>query len=217
MKRGWLQIFNNCPIFFPFTTTAKPPTDVPYLVMEFVQGKNLSEVLRQEHLTVQQGVERHQTNRQSSLAAAHEHGIIHRDLKPSNIFINERDVVKVLDFGLANCSMPTATTARVFRRRLPIYLRRRARVFLWERPRIRRPNNCSAHRLTGAVIFFGAVFYECLSGQPAFAGKNFAEICAQVIKDDPLPPSKVNFRSRPIRRVALKALSKKAENRYQTD
>lgn len=191
---------------------------MPYLVMEYVKGKNLSEILSESNLTVFEIVEVIKQIARA-LSEAHENGIIHRDLKPSNIFINERREVKVLDFGLAklldadsyNSRNLSAATSEMF-------TETREGFFMGT------PSYSSPEQLLGTsvdrrsdIFSLGAVFYECLSGQPAFAGKNFAEICAQVIKEDPLPPSKVNRSLSPeFDSVALKALSKKAENRYQT-
>ena len=191
---------------------------LPYLVMEYVKGKNLADVLRENKPTAAEGVEIIKQIARA-LSEAHAHGIVHRDLKPSNIFVNERSEVKVLDFGLAklldadsyNSKNYSAATSELF-------TETREGVFMGT------PSYSSPEQLLGTsidrrsdIFSLGAVFYECLSGQPAFAGKNFAEICAQVIKDDPVPPSQVNLSISPrFDEVALKALSKKAENRYQT-
>ncbi len=191
---------------------------LPYLVMEYVKGSNLSNVLRQNKLAVSECLEIIKQIAKA-LSEAHEHGIIHRDLKPSNIFINERNEVKVLDFGLAKLldadsynskSLSSATS--------DLFTQTREGIFMGT------PSYSSPEQLLGTsvdqrsdIFSLGAVFYECLSGQAAFAGKNFAEICAQVIKEDPLPPSQVNLSVSPeYDGVALKALSKRVENRYQT-
>lgn len=190
----------------------------PYLVMEYVKGKNLSDILRQKPLTVAQCVEIIKQIAKA-LSAAHEHGIIHRDLKPSNIFINERDEVKVLDFGLAKLLDADSYNSRSYSSATSdMFTQTREGVFMGT------PSYSSPEQLLGTsvdrrsdIFSLGAVLYECLSGQPAFSGKNFAEICSQVIKDDPLPPSNLNYSVPPgYDEVALKALSKKAENRYQT-
>ena len=150
---------------------------LPYLVMEYVKGKNLSELLRENKLAASEGV-RIIKQIARALSEAHEHGIIHRDLKPSNIFINERGEVKVLDFGLAklldadsyNSKSYSAATSELF-------TETREGVFMGT------PSYSSPEQLLGTsvdrrsdIFSLGAVFYECLSGQPAFAGKNFAEI-----------------------------------------
>ena len=73
-------------------------TGQPFLVMEFVKGKSLSQLL-EEGLTLRRSVEIVSAIAEA-IAEAHHHGIVHRDIKPSNILVNERGVVKVLDFGL---------------------------------------------------------------------------------------------------------------------
>lgn len=191
---------------------------VPYLVMEYVKGKNLSDILRQKNLTVSQYIEIIKQIAKA-LSSAHEHGIIHRDVKPSNIFVNERGEVKVLDFGLAKLLDADSYNNRSFSSATSdMFTQTREGVFMGT------PSYSSPEQLLGSsvdrrsdIFSLGAVLYECLSGQQAFGGKNFADICAQVIKEDPVPPSKLNLSIAPgFDGVALKALSKKVENRYQT-
>src|SRR5215208_5722864 len=73
-------------------------TGQPFIVMEFVKGKSLSELL-DEGLTLQRSVEIVSAIA-DALGEAHEQGIVHRDIKPTNVLISERGNVKVLDFGL---------------------------------------------------------------------------------------------------------------------
>ena len=191
---------------------------VPYLVMEYVKGKNLSDILRQKNLTVSEYIEIIKQIAKA-LSSAHEHGIVHRDVKPSNIFVNERGEVKVLDFGLAKLLDAGSYNNRSFSSATSdMFTQTREGVFMGT------PSYSSPEQLLGSsidrrsdIFSLGAVLYECLSGQQAFGGKNFADICAQVIKEDPVPPSKLNVSIAPgFDGVALKALSKKVENRYQT-
>src|SRR5205085_4808238 len=72
----------------------------PFIVMELVKGDSLADLMHNGALTLKRGVEI-VADVACALSEAHRHGIIHRDIKPSNVLINERGVVKVLDFGLA--------------------------------------------------------------------------------------------------------------------
>jgi serine/threonine protein kinase len=189
----------------------------PYLVMEMVSGQTLADILQQNRLTVGKYVE---IIKQVAvgLDEAHRHGIVHRDLKPSNIILNERDQVKILDFGLAKLldkdnygenDISPAGSALATQTREGVYMGT--------------PSYSSPEQILGTdidsrsdIFSLGAVFYECISGRAAFAGDNFAEISVQVIRDNPPPPSQINSSvSSILDSIALKALAKKAENRYQ--
>src|SRR5215213_3759835 len=72
----------------------------PFIVMELVRGRPLSDDLEESGLTLERAVEII-ADVAAALGEAHSAGIVHRDIKPSNVFVNERGQVKVLDFGLA--------------------------------------------------------------------------------------------------------------------
>lgn len=188
----------------------------PYIVMELVDGKTLGQLMREESLTIARTIE---IVRQvaEALSEAHRHGIVHRDIKPSNIAINERGVVKVLDFGLAKQVAPASTAADGTEPALAHTQTREGVI-------VGTPLYLSPEQALGVeidqrsdVFSLGSVLYECISGRPAFAGKSDIEICANIIRDDPPPPSQFNA-SVPaeLDRLTLKALAKKPEQRYQS-
>ena len=188
--------------------------DQPYIVMELVTGSILGELMHKEELTIPRSIEIIKQVAEA-LAEAHRHGIIHRDIKPSNIAINERGNVKVLDFGLAKeieigPSDPEAQT------RLNTQTREGVIVGT---PMYLSPEQALGVEVDARSDLFslGGLLYECIAGRPAFSGKTAADICAKVIRDDPPPPSQFNSSvSSELDRIALKALAKKPEARFQT-
>jgi serine/threonine protein kinase len=84
---------------------------LPYMVLEYLEGKTLSDVLDSKP-SIKQFVEL-MIPVVRALERAHEHGIVHRDLKPSNIFVTDRGHVKVLDFGVARLIDRTATLSEM--------------------------------------------------------------------------------------------------------
>lgn len=189
----------------------------PFLVMELIDGENLSDLLEASALTLWRAVEIIERVA-DALAEAHDRGIVHRDIKPSNVCITERGHVKVLDFGLAKRineegyheTDPNARTLLATHTRdgivvgTPLYLS---------------PEQATGSQVDGRSDIFalGALLYECISGKPAFSGGSVIEIGAQVLHIDPPPPSEINHEVPPeLDRIAIKALAKKPSERYQT-
>lgn len=189
------------------------PDGRPFIVMEHVKGKTLSDLLHQSGLTITRTLEIIEAVA-GALGSAHAQGIIHRDVKPSNVIVDEDGRVKVLDFGLAkelqeeglqgaNTLLAARTSSNVVVG-TPLYL--------------------SPEQATGAAVdarsdlfALGALLYECLTGQPAFSGGSLIEIGAQIIHIDPASPSSVNSQVTPeLDRITLKALTKNPEARYQS-
>lgn len=193
------------------------PDHQPYIVMEIVTGRNLSELLRAGAMTVKRAVEIAEAIAEA-LGEAHTKGIIHRDIKPSNVVLNERGHIKVLDFGLAKqfgpsgdeMSDPDAQTL------LTMHTQSNAVVGT---PLYMSPEQATSAPVGPASDLFalGALLYECLAGRPAFSGANALEIIAQVIYVDPPPPSSVNKQVPPaLDQLTLRALSKDIKKRYQS-
>jgi serine/threonine protein kinase/tetratricopeptide (TPR) repeat protein len=188
--------------------------DGPYIVMELINGSTLSDLINNEVLTIPRAVEIGKEVA-SALGEAHSKGIVHRDIKPSNIAINEKGAVKVLDFGLAkqiesSTPEPDAHTLVNAQTRegvivgTPLYLS---------------PEQALGVKVDARSDLFslGSVLYECITGHPAFAAASAAEICANVIRNDPLRPSMLNPNISPeLELVVLKSLNKLPEARYQT-
>ncbi|HEX8773439.1 MAG TPA: tetratricopeptide repeat protein [Pyrinomonadaceae bacterium] len=189
----------------------------PFLVMELVEGVSLSDLMHRGEMSIMRAVELIEAIA-SALGEAHAHGIVHRDVKPSNVMVNERGVVKVLDFGLAkqfrdepaHSADPDARTLLATRTRsgavvgTPLYLS---------------PEQATSAPVDARSDLFalGALLYECITGRPAFHGASVLEIAAQVIHVMPPPPSTINERvPEELDTVTMKALAKKPSERYQS-
>ena len=191
------------------------PDGRPYIVMEFIKGQMLSDLILTESLSLKLSVEI-VAKVAEALAEAHRHGIVHRDIKPSNIAINERNEVKVLDFGLAKNlngvpssepeaqTLPNTQTLEGVVVGTPMYLS---------------PEQAMGMPVDARSDLFslGSVLYECISGCPAFPGHNSVEIFTKVIRDDPPPPSHLNP-AVPLEldQVTKKMFAKQPGDRYQS-
>jgi serine/threonine protein kinase/Tfp pilus assembly protein PilF len=188
----------------------------PFIVMEKVTGKPLSEILDESDLTLARAIEIIE-DVAGALGEAHSQGIVHRDIKPSNVFITERGQVKVLDFGLAkqlneehSAADPNARTLLATHTRSDIVV---------GTPLYLSPEQARGAAVDGRSDLFalGALLYECIAGTPAFSGASVIEIGAQILHVDPPPPSAINPRvPKELDRIALKALAKNVEARYQS-
>ncbi len=192
------------------------PEGQPFIVMEYVKGETLSDLLHSSALTITQAVEIVEAVAEA-LSAAHARGIIHRDIKPSNVIVDKDGEVKVLDFGLvkqlheehAPASGPDANTL----------LARTSSNVVVGTPLYLSPEQAMGADVDARSDLFalGAMLYECLAGQPAFSGNSVIEIGAQILHFNPVPPSSINKRVNPeLDRITLKALAKKPDSRYQT-
>ncbi|MBA2733769.1 MAG: tetratricopeptide repeat protein [Acidobacteria bacterium] len=195
------------------------PDGQPFIVMELVEGKALSELLHEDKLTLARALELIE-DIAAALGEAHSRGIVHRDIKPSNMVLNERDQIKVLDFGLAKQlgngeaahTDPDARTLLAMQTQSGVVIG----TPLYLSPEQARGVPVDAR---SDLFALGAVLYECLAGKPAFSsvGAGIVEIAANIIHVNPPPPSTFNPRvPQELDRITLKALAKKPEQRYQS-
>src|SRR4051794_10143997 len=188
----------------------------PFIVMEYVKGKSLSDLL-DEGQTLRRSVEIISAIAEA-LGEAHQQGIVHRDIKPSNVLVNERGHVKVLDFGLVK-HLFDPPSSDVDLDAKTIYSTQTRSDVIVGTPLYLSPEQATGREIDGRSDLFalGALLYECIAGQSAFSGGSVLEIGAQIIHVTPPPPSKINPAvTAALDRVTLKALEKKVDARYQT-
>jgi serine/threonine-protein kinase len=179
---------------------------LPYIVMEFVNGRTLKEVLQAEGRLMPRRALEITAEICAALEFSHRHGIIHRDIKPGNVMLTQTGQIKVMDFGIARAlansgSTMTQTSAVIGT----------AQYLSPEQARGEPVDARSDVYATGCVI------YELITGQPPFVGDSPVSVAYQHVREDPRPPSMLNRDVPPaIDAVVLKALAKNPQNRYQS-
>jgi serine/threonine-protein kinase len=179
---------------------------LPYIVMEFVNGRTLKELLQVEGRLMPRRALEIVAEICSALEFSHRHGIIHRDIKPGNVMLTQTGQIKVMDFGIARAlansgSTMTQTSAVIGTAQ---YLS----------PEQARGEAVDAR---SDVYATGCVLYELLTGQPPFVGDSPVSVAYQHVREDARPPSLLNRDvPPPIDAVVLKALAKNPHNRYQS-
>jgi serine/threonine protein kinase len=184
----------------------------PFMVMEYLDGRDLDEELRQKGPLPPHVACNYVLQSAEALAEAHGLGMIHRDVKLKNLFLTKtvdgRDLVKVLDFGLAKQTgvggdVSLTATSSVF-----------------GSPQYMSPEQMRSAKDVDSrsdIWSLGVCLYELLTGRVPFDAGGVAEICAMVLKD-PVPPPSRYVRGIPadLEAVVLKCLEKDPRIRFQT-
>lgn len=187
----------------------KHGSHVPYIVMEYVEGQTLRDILRgaengrkilpERALSITADV-------LSALDYSHRSGIIHRDIKPANVMLTPSGQVKVMDFGIARAIADTSSamtqTAAVIG------------TAQYLSPEQARGETVDAR---SDIYSTGCLLYELLTGRPPFVGDSPVSVAYQHVREEARPPSQLNPDvSAAIDNIVAKSLAKRVEDRYQS-
>jgi serine/threonine protein kinase len=183
--------------------------DSPFIVMEYVRGETLAEMIkRRAPLSVSQKLKLME-DLCAGLAQAHDAGIIHRDIKPANLMVDQQGRLKILDFGIARVVESSKTRIGVPLTQVNVS--------------IGTPGYMSPEQIEGGevdhrsdIFAVGAVCYELLSYNEAFAGMNTRQIESRVLRGQPAPLATIVPGLDPeIDEIVLRALKRDPNKRYQ--
>ena len=190
-----------------------------YMVMEFVSGKTLVDLIPKGGLRLPQAL-KYATQMTDALAVAHAAGIVHRDLKPANVMVTESGLVKILDFGLAKLTDrgPVTTTAGDATQTI-------AEAPLTVEGSIigtvsyMSPEQAQGKKVdTRSDIFsFGVVLYEMVTGSRAFSGDNALSTLSAILRDEARPIAEIAPDVPPqIEQLVKRCLRKNPDDRWQS-
>ena len=180
-----------------------PP--LPYIVMEYVDGHTLREVIQLDGRLTQRRALEIVVDVCAALDYSHRAGIVHRDIKPGNVMITTDGSVKVMDFGIARAvAQSTSTVTQT------AAVMGTAQYLSPEQARGESVDYRSDLYSTGVVL------YELLTGRPPFQGDSPVAVAYQHVREDPVPPSDLEpDLSADVDAVVMKTLAKNPANRYQ--
>ncbi|MFZ2511046.1 MAG: Stk1 family PASTA domain-containing Ser/Thr kinase [Gordonia sp. (in: high G+C Gram-positive bacteria)] len=199
----------NHPTIVQVFDTGETDTDegpLPFIVMEYVDGETLRDILRANGPIAPRQAMAWMADVAAAMDFSHKAGIVHRDMKPANVMIDHTGAVKVMDFGIARAMDDTSATMTQTSAVMGTaqYLSPEQARGIKVDPR-------------SDIYSMGCVLFELITGEPPFTGDSPIAVAHQHVHEDPRRPSQVNAEISPeLDSVVMKAMSKNPANRYQT-
>ena len=182
------------------------PNPVPYIVMEFVDGRTLRDLLRDDRRLLPERVAEIMDGVLRALDYSHRNGIVHRDIKPGNVMLTRAGEVKVMDFGIARAVSDAQAT-----------MTQTAQVI--GTAQYLSPEQARGERVDARSDLYsaGCLMYELLTGRPPFTGDSPVAIAYQHVRENPIPPTRVDPELPGwADSIVLKAMAKDPADRYQS-
>jgi serine/threonine protein kinase/formylglycine-generating enzyme required for sulfatase activity/energy-coupling factor transporter ATP-binding protein EcfA2 len=179
---------------------------VPYVVMQFVEGRSLAQVLQEGMMPADVAIN-YLLQIARALQTTHQHGLVHRDFKPSNVIVDQNGEIHLVDFGLAlHEDLSPSETGKSYVAGTPAFMA----------PEQLRGEN---HLIDGQtdIWAFGVTMYLMLSGKAPFKGSGFRELSRIVCYRNPRPLRQHDAKiPRELERICFRCLEKLIEDRYRS-
>jgi eukaryotic-like serine/threonine-protein kinase len=183
-----------------------PSLSLPYIVMEYVEGRTLRDILREGRKILPERALEIIAAVLSALDYSHRAGIIHRDIKPANVMLTPTGDVKVMDFGIARAVADSSAT-----------MTQTAAVV--GTAQYLSPEQARGEQVDARSDLYsaGCLLYELLTGRPPFVGDSPVSVAYQHVREEAPPPSTYDPEITPaMDAITMKALAKRVDERYQS-
>ena len=180
-----------------------------YIAMEYVEGHTLEQWIGRQELPVAEAL-KYAVQMADALAAAHDSGIVHRDIKPDNIMVDERGLVRILDFGVAKLTQPDEGEQSA--------TQRTEEGALVGTVAYMSPEQAQGKTVDGRsdIFSFGSVLYKMVTGRQAFEGESKLSVLDAIRHREPTPAGELRAVPRDLQRIIERCLRKDPARRFQT-